>query len=265
MLYGTAGIGKSTWGAQAPKPVFVPTEDGLGGIECARFPLAENYPQVIEALSALYAEEHDYQTVVIDTLDWLERLIWAEVCRKRGVESIEDIGYAKGYVFALTQWREVLEGLQALRTHRGMMVVLIAHAQVERFQSPMADTYDRYGPRLHRQASAMVQEWVDELLFACYRVQTKVVDEGFDRKRTRAIGQAERVVYTTEGPAHVAKHRLPELPDELPLEYAAYAHYLPSPELRQAGLPAGVANTPKSPTRHSQSGDGANKKEKTNG
>jgi len=107
-----------------------------------------------------------------------------------------------------------------------MMVILIAHCQIEKFQSPMADTYDRYGPRLHRQASARVQEWCDEVLFATYRVQTRQVDEGFDRKRTRAVGQAERVVYTTEGPAHVAKHRLPGLPDELPLDFRAYAQFI---------------------------------------
>ena len=226
MLYGVHGIGKSTWGAQAEYPVFIQTEDGLGEIECARFPLAEDYSQVIEALSELYSEEHDYRTVVIDTLDWLERLIWADVCRRRGMECIEDIGYGKGYVFALTHWREVLEGLTALRNDRGMMVILIAHSQIEKFQSPTADTYDRYSPRLHKHASAMVQEWADEVLFATYKVQTKQVDEGFDRKRTRAVGQPERVVYTTEGPAHVAKHRIPNLPDELPLDYRAYAQFI---------------------------------------
>lgn len=226
MLYGIPGIGKSTWGAMSDSPIFIQTEDGLSEIECAKFPLADTYAQVIAALSELYAEEHTYQTVVVDTLDWLERLIWAEVCRKRGVENIEDVGYGKGYVFALTHWREILDGLTALRNERGMMVILVAHCQVEKFQSPVADTYDRYGPRLHRHAAAMVQEWADEVLFATYKVQTKQVDEGFDRKRTRAVGQAERVVYTTEGPAHVAKHRLPGLPDELPLDYRAYARHI---------------------------------------
>ena len=97
MLYGGHGVGKSTWASRSESPVFIQTEDGLGEIECAKFPLATEYAQVIQALSELYSEEHDYQTVIVDTLDWLERLIWAEVCRKRGVESIEDIGYGKGY------------------------------------------------------------------------------------------------------------------------------------------------------------------------
>ena len=136
MIYGTQGIGKSTMGAMAPKPIFLQTEDGLAGIECDRFPLAKSFTDVMQALAELYSAEHAYLTVVIDSLDWLERLIHAEICEKRQVENIEDIGYSKGYVFALKQWRDVLDGLDALRNERGMGVVLIAHARIERFENP---------------------------------------------------------------------------------------------------------------------------------
>jgi len=224
LLYGTHGIGKSTFGSMADKAIFIQTEDGLGGIECDRFPLATKYADVLNALAVLYTEEHDYRTVVIDSLDWLERLIWAEVCEKRGVSNIEDIGYGKGYVFALTPWREVLAGLDALRNERGMTVVLIAHAQIEKFANPETDTYDRYSPRLHKQASALVQEWSDEVLFATYAVLTKTTDEGFGRKRVQGIGTGERIIRTTERPAHVAKNRL-NLPDEIPLDYSVYAAF----------------------------------------
>jgi len=222
MVYGTHGIGKSTFGAMAERPVFIQTEDGLADIDAERFPLATDFGQVMDALSALYAEEHAYETVVIDSLDWLERLIHAKVCRDRGIESIEDVPYAKGYVFALEPWREVLGGLDALRTDRGMRVILIAHAAVEKFANPETETYDRYAPRLNKHASALVQEWCDEVLFATYRVVTKSTDEGFNRKRVQGVGTGERVLRTTERPAHVAKNRL-SLPDELPLDYRVYA------------------------------------------
>jgi hypothetical protein len=225
LLYGVHGVGKSTFGAMAEKPIFIQTEEGINDIETDRFPLATKYGDVLGAFSALYTEDHDYQTVVIDSLDWLERLIWAEVCAKRGVESIEDIGYAKGYVFALTQWREVLGGLDALRNERDMQVVLIAHAQIEKFANPETDSYDRYSPRLQKQASALVQEWADEVLFATYKVHTKTTSEGFDRKRTQGIGTGERIIRTTERPAHVAKNRL-NLPDEFPLDYRLYAAFV---------------------------------------
>ena len=225
MLYGTHGIGKSTFGSMAPKPIFIQTEDGLGEIDCDRFQLAESFDQVIAVLSELYSEKHAYRTVVVDSLDWLERLIWAEVCRKQSVESIEDIGYAKGYIFALTQWRHVLDGLTALRNDRGMTVLLIAHARIERFENPETESYDRYVPRLHKHASAVLQEWCDEVLFATYQVHTKVTDEGFGRKKAKGKGTGERIIHTTERPAYVAKNRL-NLPDELPLDWNAYAQYL---------------------------------------
>lgn len=225
MLYGTHGVGKSTFASCAPKPVFIQTEDGLGEIECDKFPLTATFDQAMQALSELYTDKHAFHTVVVDSLDWLERLIWAEVCRKRNVESIEDIGYAKGYVFALTQWREFLEGLTALRNDRGMMIVLIAHARIERFDNPETDSYDRYVPRLHRLASQVVQEWCDEVLFATFKVYTKQTDEGFNRKRTHGIGTGERILRTAERPAHVAKNRL-NLPVEMPLEWNAYARHL---------------------------------------
>ena len=225
LLYGTHGIGKSTFGAMAEKPIFVQTEDGLANIECDRFPLTGRYGDVVAALGELYTEPHEYRTIVVDSLDWLERLIWADVCRTRGVESIEDIGYGKGYVFALTHWRDVLAGLDALRNDRGMSVALIAHAQIERFANPECDTYDRYSPRLHKQASALVQEWADEVLFATYSVHTKATDDGFGRKRVQGIGTGERIIRTTERPAHVAKNRL-GLPDEIPLDHRVYAAFV---------------------------------------
>ncbi|MEK6676406.1 MAG: ATP-binding protein [Planctomycetota bacterium] len=225
LLYGTHGIGKSTFGAMAEKPVFIQTEDGLANMDCDRFPLAAKYTDVLAAMGELYSEPHEYRTVVLDSLDWLERLIWSEVCNSRGVECIEDIGYGKGYVFALTCWREVLAGLDALRNDCGMSVMLIAHAQIERFANPETDTYDRYSPRLHKQASAFVQEWADEVLFATYSVHTKATDDGFGRKRVQGIGTGERIIRTTERPAHVAKNRL-GLPDEIPLDFRIYAAFV---------------------------------------
>ena len=102
----------------------------------------------------------------------------------------------------------MLTGLDALRDERGMVVILVAHAQIEKFANPETENYDRYVPRLHKLASALVQEWCDEVLFATYRVHTRTATEGFDRKRVQGVGTGERVLRTTERPAHVAKNRL---------------------------------------------------------
>jgi hypothetical protein len=76
LVYGTEGIGKSTLAARAPQPVFVQTEDGLGEVNCDKFPLAASFAETLAALTELRDQDHAYQTVVVDSLDWLERLIW---------------------------------------------------------------------------------------------------------------------------------------------------------------------------------------------
>src|SRR5262245_6244100 len=80
LVYGTEGIGKSTLAANAPKPVFVQTEDGLNEIDCDKFPLAGSFGDVLASLVELHTGDHDYQTVVVDSLDWLERMVWDAVC-----------------------------------------------------------------------------------------------------------------------------------------------------------------------------------------
>jgi AAA domain len=227
LAYGSEGIGKSTFAAGAPKPVCVPTEDGLDQIDCAKFPLATTYDEVLTALKELRTQVHDYQSVVIDSLDWLERMIWDRVCQEFGVKCIEkaDGGYAKGYMHALTYWREIVEQLGFLRDERGMVVILIAHAKVERFEDPESTAYDRYTPRLHKLASALVCEWVDAVLFATRRFRTQTEDAGFNRKRTtaHAIGKdgGERVLRCTGGPSCVAKNRY-GIQGDLPLSWAAF-------------------------------------------
>ena len=56
----------------------------------------------------------------IDTLDWLEKLIWTAVAEEANKKNIEDIGFGKGYVAAAEEWRNLLSGLEVLRADKGM-------------------------------------------------------------------------------------------------------------------------------------------------
>ena len=226
LIYGTEGIGKSTTAAQAPNPIFIPTEDGLDQIDCTSFPLARTFADVETAMQTLIHEKHDFETVVIDSLDWLERLVWDVLCEQYGVASIEKVdgGYARGYTHALTHWRKALNDLNVLRTQRAMCVILLAHAKIEKFDDPEYPAYDRYSPRLHKHATALVTEWVDGVLFATRKIITKTEDAGFGRDRTIASGLGkdggERILRCVGSPACVAKNRY-DLPAELPLSWPA--------------------------------------------
>ena len=234
LIYGTEGIGKSTTAAAAPSPIFIPTEDGLDQIECASFPLATRLADVETALRTLIQENHEFETVVLDSADWLERLVWDALCEQYGVNSIEKVdgGYAKGYTHALTSWRRLLTDLNTLRNQRGMCVILLAHAKVEKFEDPEFSAYDRYSPRLHKHVTALLTEWSDAVLFATRKIITKSEDGGFGRERTIAAGLGkdggERILRTVGSPTCVAKNRY-GLPAELPLSWPALMNALAAP------------------------------------
>lgn len=219
MIYGPHGLGKTTFGAGAPNPIFIMTEDGLGRLEVDHFPLATSYQDVIDAIGTLYNEDHNFGTVVIDSLDWLDNLIWQDIHLKHDDKAL---AYGKGAVIAADYWRTILDGLSALRDDKGMAVVLIAHCEIKRFDSPEVDPYDRYQPKLQARSSALVQEWVDGVFFCNLRVLTKEAEVGFNKEVRRGITTGERLMYTTEKPAYMAKNRY-SLPDSMPLSWDAFA------------------------------------------
>ena len=221
ILYAVEGIGKSSFGASAYNPIFIPTEEGLDEISAPKFPKAQSFDDVMGYLRLLYTEKHDYKTVVIDTIDWLEPLIWEKTCALHGEPNIEGMekkskfGFAKGYHYALDQWLELLKALDCLRNERDMAVILIGHAEVKRFDSPDTEPYDRYQIKLHKLATAKLVEWANAVLFVNYQIFTEKTDVGFNKKVVRGTGGQNRVMYTEERPAFKAKNQY-GLPPEFP-------------------------------------------------
>lgn len=219
VVHGEHGVGKSTLGASAYKPVFLPFEDGLSGIETDAFPIITSYADALAAVETLLHEQHDYGTAVIDSADWLEPLIWQHACKANNWQSIESPGYGKGYIEANTIWRQFLDRLDALRA-RGMAVILIAHSEIKHFEAPDSDAYDRYQIKLQRGASALVQEWADVIGFAQIETAIKKEQAGFSGTRARGVATGRRVLHVAGKPAYVAKNRY-GMPDSIPLDWAA--------------------------------------------
>lgn len=219
-LYAVEGIGKTTFAAGAPNPIFIQTEDGLGTLDAARFPMVESVNDVRQAIGSLYESEHDFQTVVLDSADWLEQIIAREIEQKHDAK---ELAYGKGALKQAEVWQELLGGFNALRNEKGMSVILIGHSQIKRFDSPETEPYDRYSPKLQERSNALVREWADAVLFANYRTIVKTTEVGFKKEVSRGITTGERLLYTTEKPAYMAKNRY-ALPDSLPLSWDALAN-----------------------------------------
>lgn len=217
VIHGVQGIGKTTFLSKMPNPILIPIEDGLGDIDIEAFPQALAFDDVMRALGSLYTEPHDYLTVGLDTMDALEPMVWAETARRGNKASIESWDYGKGFQFASEVWAELFQGLDALRNERNMSVVLISHSEIKSYTPPDADPYDRYQLKLHRRASALVQEWADVVAFAHWETFTKSTDLGFKKTATRGLGTGNRLLALEERPAWNAKNRY-SLPAEMPLD-----------------------------------------------
>lgn len=227
ILLGVEKIGKSTFAAGSNNPIFIPIrqEEGIDGLDVPKFPTARSLDDVLSAIGSLYEEDHEYQTVVIDSASALQPVIYDAVCGEAKVSNIEEIGYGKGYSFADDKWRQIMDGLDALREHKNMACIIIGHVKVKRFDDPERDSYDQYQFDLRESAANSLFRWADFIGFANNKVAVKEDKEGFSTKK-RAIDTANggRFLFTKKTPAHPGGGRVPygNLPNEIPLNWAAF-------------------------------------------
>lgn len=242
LVYGPEGIGKNTFaicehapespdsppGAVRPGVIVIQTEDGLGDIPAPAFPLAKSFEEVEEAMGSLYSEEHEFDTLVFDSLDWFEPLVWEYTCRQNNWESIESPGYGKGYIQADNNWRRFFNGINLLRDERNMTIIFTAHQQIVKVEDPELPTYDMADIKLHKRASAIAGEYTDVILRAMIKTMMTTdasasksqVKSGDARKLAVTTGQ--RVITTQPRPGAKAKNRY-HLPAELPMDWQAFS------------------------------------------
>lgn len=230
VIYGPPGVGKSTWAAGAPSPVFLPVEDGLGNLDVPA--ITDAGKRTLTSLDEVHGAidlldgQHGYKTLVLDSCTALQELVFQAVAEENGAKTIADVSYGRGYPQALTLWCRLLQRLDTLRDQRGMAIVVIGHSQVEPYADPEGEAYDRFVLRLHQQREgkpslrATTVEWADAVLFGNFRAYRREAGEGFN-KRTIAGGSGERILYTSPHPARVAKNRY-GLPSELPLTWGDF-------------------------------------------
>lgn len=232
IAYGVHGVGKTSFGAEWPDPVFIQCEEGTpGGLELNSFGDIETFDDVLDSIDVLMSEEHGFKTVVLDSLDKMEPLIWDHVCRQEKWANIETPGYGKGYIVVDEAWRKYLSGVHAL-TRRGIAVVQLAHSEVTRFDSPTSDPYSRYGIKMHKRAAALVQEQADVVSFFNFRTTLKEKAVGFNSKVTHGEGSGARQMHFEERPGFLAKNRyqMPASIDyKLGAGFSAISKYFPAP------------------------------------
>jgi len=234
MIVGVEGVGKSTAGAAMPDPVFICGEDGLVGpqfAETASF-TPKSWGEVLQFCDELGTSgKGRFKSIVIDTLDWIEPLLYAHVVQsahKADIKNIEDFGYGKGYAIAQQEARNLLTRLERLNAD-GLAVCILAHCAVKAFHNPAGEDYDRYEPKVNAKIAGLFREWCDCVLFAQFEQFIKQ-----DGMKAKAVGGQNRIVHTVHSAAWDAKNRY-GLPPVLPLDMGAIL------EAIQMGQPADTA------------------------
>lgn len=223
ILYGTEGIGKSTFAAQFPDPLFIDTEGSTSNMDVARLDKPTSYSFMLQQVDFV-KQQRPCKTLVIDTIDWAESIIITHICNAESKNSIEDFGYGAGFIKLEEEVGRFLNKLQEV-VDVGINVVLTAHAQIKKFEQPdEMGAYDRYelklGKKTTAKTSALVKEWGDMVLFMNYKTFSVATDD--KGKKHKAQGGA-RTMYATHHPAWDAKNRH-DLPDEMPMDYGQIAH-----------------------------------------
>jgi len=219
LVYGPEGIGKSTFAASAPKPIWLGADNGTQHLDIERYPSPTSWTELRDAIADLTESPHKYATLVVDPLGWFEPMVWAETCRRCGESDIDDIGggFQKGFEAALIEWRILIADIERMSDRRGMNVILIAHSQMKKQKSPDAEDFERYTLQVQEKAAALFRQWCDYVLFAKRNVWTEATDK--KKTRFRGIADGARYLHTAWSPAYDAKSR-PQLPDPLPFREA---------------------------------------------
>lgn len=227
LIHGGEKVGKSTFASGAPNPIFIRTEDGLNGIDTNAFPLANNYTDVREALLALSTQPHDFKTVVLDSADWLERIIHDSICRAEGVKTVAKAGggYGNGYLVAMGHWQEVLNFLDDLNKRLGMIVIVICHSAITSINDPETESYDVATLKLHSPkkgtgAADLFAEWADVIGYAKRPIIVRKGDDGNHKAIESGVNTMNELIIGKTATC-ISGNRY-GLPTSIPLTWAAF-------------------------------------------
>lgn len=235
VIYGPEGIGKTTFAAQFPNPVFSDTEGSTKHIDVRRFEKPKSWAALMEQAKYVLTVK-PCKTYVVDTMDWAERLCVDSICAKYKKSGLESFGYGNGYVYLMEEVGRFLNILGEI-VEEGINVVLTAHAFMRKFEEPdEMGSYDRWELKLTKKVAPIVKEWADMILFANYKTYVVAADDS--NRKFKAQG-GKRIMYTTHHPCWDAKNRH-DLEDELPFEYAAIRHCIEETDIKNesAAIPA---------------------------
>lgn len=239
LIYGPEKVGKTTLAAEFPAPVLIQTagENPPAEIAIDSFGCLNTFDELMSAFEALFVEDHSFRTLILDAIDGIERIVWAETCRRYGWKSVEEPGYGKGYIETDQVWAEIYDAIRGLNQTKGLIIVLLGHVEIKQFDDPANGSYSRFQPNLHKRASDAVKAMMDIIIFVNHRVSITKEKTGFGNEKSTANGAGLRMLYLEARPGFVAGNRY-SMPDAMQYTkgkgWSDIAKYLPKAPVETA-------------------------------
>ena len=209
-IVGEGGIGKTTFASTFPNPIILRTEDGTmsldGRDDVALFPVSKSTKECFDYISMLGTEEHNFKTLVIDSITQFNTMIEKEILdsdpKAKSINSALG-GYGAGHSAVSEVHRKFREWCGMLSNDKNMNIVFIAHTDTETIEMPDSDAYTRYTIRMNKKSVSHYSDNVD--VVAYLKLKTFTTGSG-DKKK--AISNGERIMTCYPTANHISKNRL---------------------------------------------------------
>lgn len=174
MIYGLSGVGKSTLASKLKNPIFIDMEGGLNYMDVDRVPTLTSYASALKALGELFnaAEtgKREYDTIVIDSIDWLVRKVVekaAGIDKNKLDETLNrsNGGYGNGKQVLENHIRTYLLPLLVKLNKQGYGICLVAHADRKILMSSDGSDIEQIAPRIDVNTMNTFVEWCDNVFF----------------------------------------------------------------------------------------------------
>jgi len=224
IIYGQPKIGKTTFGSQAPNPLFIQTEDGAAGVRVPKIPETPctSWDELMTCLRTVLTEEHDRKTLVLDTVDRAERLSQEYILKSvfKGDQE-KYMAYYKGPIMAGEKMAELLNALDHIRNRRKMNIVLISHDGLQKGPSTLGDDFKKLGGNVSGYAWTRMRDWADQIGHCT--MDFRVVDAtAMKAGKAKRVGK-QRWIYFEGEPGRDAGCRAGyEVPARIELSWSKY-------------------------------------------
>lgn len=205
LIYGQPKTGKSTFGSQLPRSLFLNFEQGtnaLAGIRSVPILRWGDFKKVLSQLRKPQAREM-YDSIVVDTASIAWQLCEKYICQRESVDTIRDIPWGQGWGMLRNEfaecWREI--------TLLGFGILFIAHSK-----DKPTEMRDEEGNEITAVAPDLPNQ--------CYGIINSIVDIiGYLQVQMNSDGTSERFLYTRSTPTIFAGSRYQYLAPKIKFGY----------------------------------------------